>query len=76
MIDNNSCKSGQTKNPNVLNIVTDSHATHAELVDYVKRADPGHVIIDATRSAQAIPLFSTLKDAGFSVEIQPRHLAK
>ena len=76
MIDNNSCESGQTKNPNVLNIVTDSHATHAELVDYVKRADPGHVIIDATRSAQAIPLFSTLKDAGFSVEIQPRHLAK
>ena len=76
MMDNNSCESGMTKNPNVLNIVTDSHATNTELVNYVKKAEPRHVIIDATRSAQAIPLFSRLKDEGFSVEVQPRHLSK
>jgi len=76
MVDNNSCESGMTNNPNVLNIVTDAHATNTELVDYVKEANPGRVIIDASRSEQANPLFSRLKDEGFNVEVQPRHLAK
>jgi len=77
MVDNNSCDSGMTRNPNVLNIVTDAHATNSELIDYVKRANPKKIIIDAYRSAQAIPLFSILKDMGFKdIEIQPRHLAK
>ena len=43
--------------------------SNTELVNYVKKAKPGRVIIDATRSAQANPLFSRLKDEGFSDNI-------
>ena len=75
MIDNNSCESGMTKNPNVQNIVTDAHASNTELLNYVERANPKRIIIDASRSAQADALYKILKKK-FDVEVQPKYLVK
>jgi Cft2 family RNA processing exonuclease len=50
---------------------TTSHADYENLINYVKVANPSHVIVDNYRTKQAVSFQKTLSDLGFNVEIQP-----
>ena len=61
----------ETSDGNTLILITNAHASHDELLEYVKKADPKEVIVDCLRSKQGIHLVNMLNKNGFDSYGQP-----
>jgi len=61
----------ETSDGNTLILITNAHASHDELLDYVKKAEPNEIIVDCLRSKQGIHLINMLKKNGFNADGQP-----
>ena len=58
---------------NTLVMITNAHASHVELLDYVKKAEPKEVIVDCFRSKQGMHLKNMLIENGFVADGQPEN---
>jgi putative mRNA 3-end processing factor len=63
----------ETLDGNTLVMITNAHASHVELLDYVKKAEPKEVIVDCFRSKQGMHLKNMLVENGFVADGQPEN---